>query len=59
MLTEEQGIKAIIDLQKFADITEPEDIAKRQWNKMNNSAKKQTEAMHKMICGGFPEEEGS
>lgn len=59
MLTEEQGIKAIIDLQAFADITESEEKAKQGWNKMDDSTKEQTEMMHKMMCGGFSEEEGS
>ncbi len=59
MLTEEQGIKAIIDLQAMAGITESEKDAKRGWSLLNDSAKEQTEDAHKMMCGGFLEEKTS
>lgn len=59
MLTEEQGIKAIIALQKIAGITESEEHAKRGWSKLDDYAKEQTEIAHKIMCGGFPKEEDS
>lgn len=53
MLTEEQGIKAIIDLQKLAGIDEPEERAKKAWDSFSELDKKQTENAHKIFCGGF------
>jgi len=57
MLSEEQGIKAIIALQAVAGITETEEKAKKGWDSFSESGKKQTELAHKIVCGGFPEEE--
>lgn len=55
MLDEEQGIKAIIALQTMVGITETEDQAKKGWNIMSDFDKKQTEAAHKVLLGGFPD----
>lgn len=57
--TEEQGVKAIIELQKIAGVIEPEDRAKKSWNSFRDWEKKQTERVHKAFCGGFPEDDGS
>ena len=57
MLSEEKGIKAIIDLQKTAGIIETEEQAKKGWNAMSEHAKTQTELAHRSVCGGFPEDE--
>ena len=57
MLSEEKGIKAIIDLQKTAGIIETEEQAKKGWNSMSEHAKTQTELAHRAVCGGFPEDE--
>jgi len=53
MLSEEKGIKAIIALQGEVGIVESEEDAKIGWNNMSKSEKLQTEAAHKMVCGGF------
>ena len=53
MLTEEQGIKAIIELQKAGGVTESEEDAKKGWNAMSDSDKRSTEDAHKVFCGGF------
>ncbi len=57
MLSDEQGIKAIQALQKTVGITETEEQAKRGWNLLTDNGKTQTELAHKMVCGGFPEDE--
>ena len=57
MLTEEQGVKAIIALQAIAGITEPEERAKAEWGSMSDYGKEQTEMAHKVTCGGVPENE--
>lgn len=57
MLTEEQGIKAIIALQAKADIVESEEQAKAGWNSMSDGNKVATELAHKAVCGGFKDEE--
>ncbi len=56
MLTEEQGIQAIMALQAGADIVETEEQAKAGWNKMSEWEKRRTENVHRIICGGFEEE---
>lgn len=53
MLTEEQGIKAIIALQASAGITEPEERARSEWRAFSDSNKRTTEQAHKIVCGGF------
>ena len=57
MLTEERGIKAIIALQAVDGIVESEEQAKAGWNGMANWEKEQTEAAHKIVCGGFKEKD--
>jgi hypothetical protein len=51
MYTEEQGIKAIIDLQGFVDIKESIEEAKKGWNSMSHREKMQTERMHTLLFG--------
>jgi hypothetical protein len=55
--TEEQGIKAIIELQLLAGIMEPEERAKAAWASFSDLDKKQTEAAHREFCGGFSEDD--
>ncbi len=55
MLTEDQGTKAIIALQAFADIEESEEHARANWRSFSDNEKKSTESAHKAICGGFPD----
>lgn len=55
MLTEEQGVKAIIELQAFADIEEPEERARANWRTFSPNEKESTERAHKVCCGGFPD----
>jgi len=43
MLTDEQGVKAIIDLQKMAGINEPEERAKKAWASFSHMEKVATE----------------
>lgn len=57
MLTEEQGIKAIIALQDTVGIVEPEARAKKEWGRFSENQKKTTESAHKVICGGFPDDD--
>lgn len=52
-LTDEQGIQAIIALQKMAGINETEDQARTGWNAMSKFDKQQTEDAHRSLCGGF------
>lgn len=59
MLSEDQGVKAIIALQKMAGITETEEEARDNWNKFSKTDKLQTESAHKTFCGGFPEDDKS
>jgi len=58
MLSEDQGVKAIIALQKMAGIDEPEEKARTNWNNLKDWEKKSTESAHSLFCGGFPEENG-
>jgi len=55
MLTEELGIKAIIALQATAGVVETDVQAKAGWNAMSDSEKENTEAAHRVVCGGFKE----
>ncbi len=57
MLSEEQGIKAIIELQAVAGIVESEKQAKAGWNGFSDYEKENTEAAHKVVCGGFKDGE--
>jgi len=54
MLTEEQGVKAIIALQIMVGIKESEEKARNSWNTVfSEFDKEQTETAHKNLCGGF------
>ncbi len=53
MLSDEQGMQAIIELQEMGGVVETKEKATEGWAKMSNSAKEQTEASHLMFCGGF------
>ncbi len=50
MLTEEEGTKAIIELQAKAGIEEPEDRAQKAWENFTDAEKEQTEAAYIMMC---------
>jgi hypothetical protein len=56
MLSEEQGIKAIIALQAVGGVKEPEEKAKSAWNSFGEQEKIATESAHKVMCGGFSKE---
>jgi len=56
MLTEDQGVQAIIALQKMAGVDEPEDRARKNWQAFAAWEKVSTMQAHKLIFGGFPEE---
>jgi len=56
MLSEKQGIQAIIALQASGGVTESKEKAKMGWSYMSDHEKTQTEIAHKMVCGGFQEE---
>lgn len=45
----EEGIQAIIDLQKMANIDEPYDRAAKSWDLFSDSEKLQTENVHKLF----------
>lgn len=49
MLSEDEGIKAIIALQAIAGIVETEEQAKTEWNNMSDVEKRKTERYHQMI----------
>ena len=53
MLTEEQGVKAIIALQATVGIEESEEHAREGWSGFSDSEKEATEQAHKIVCGGF------
>lgn len=53
MLTKEQGIQAIIDLQKMAGADEPRDLAEKAWEIFSDEEKQETEWAHIVYCGGF------
>lgn len=57
MLSEKQGIKAIIALQAVAGIVESEEQAKEGWNGFSDYEKANTEAAHIVMCGGFKDDE--
>ena len=57
MLSEEQGIKAIIALQALAGIEEPEERAKISWQNFSEQDKISTQSAHRIVCGGFPDKE--
>ena len=46
-----QGIKAIIDLQAMAGITEPIEKATKEWDNFTKEDKLQTTLAHKTLCG--------
>lgn len=47
MLTDEQGVKAIVFLQKLVGVDEPEEVALKNWQKMPLQEKTQTETVYK------------
>lgn len=51
MLSEDEGIKAIIALQAIAGIVETEEQAKTEWNNMSDVEKGKTERYYQMIEG--------
>jgi len=53
MLTEKQGIKAIIDLMILIGTKESYASAKLGWKSMSDNEKEQIELAHKRMCGGF------
>ncbi len=53
MLTEEQGVQAIIALQKASGKTETEEEAKISWGVFSTQEKEITEHAHLVVCGGF------
>ena len=53
MLTEEQGIEAIIRLQKSAGVIETEEQARAGWRGMSDSEKQTTEMAFRAIYGEF------
>ena len=50
MLTNEEGIKAIIKLQAIANIEEPEERARKVWENFTDEEKEQTEAIYNILC---------
>jgi hypothetical protein len=46
MLTDEQGVKAILYLQKLAGINEPKEVALKNWRNMPRQEKEQTEKVY-------------
>lgn len=49
---EQEGVKAIIALQKSAGITETEEQARRGWKSMTPHQREQTLLAFKIVCGG-------
>ncbi len=49
MLSENEGIKAIIAMQAIAGIVETEEGAKIGWNNMSDVEKEKTERYYRMI----------
>lgn len=49
-LTDANGIKAIIALQKFAGITETKEQAKKGWRGMSLHEKRNTMAAYRLFC---------
>ena len=54
MLSEEEGINAIIKLQAMAGIVESEEKAKIGWNNMADWEKNQTEQAYDQFFVSFP-----
>ncbi len=50
MLSDEEGIKAIIKLQTIAGIEEPEERARKAWESFTDAEKEQTEVVYDMMC---------
>jgi len=55
MLSDEQGVQAIIDLQAKVGIEETKESAKAGWDKLSDFEKETTERAHIFVCGGFKE----
>ncbi len=50
MLTEEEGIKAIVKLQAVTGIEEPEERARKAWEHFTDKEKEQTETVYNLMC---------
>lgn len=50
--TREQGVQAIIDLQKLAGIAEPRERAERGWDAMAEWERDATADAHRALFGG-------
>ena len=46
MLIEDEGVKAIIFLQKLVGVDEPEEVARKNWRAMPKQDKEQTEKVY-------------
>ena len=49
MLTDEQGVKAIIFLQRLIGVDESAEVALKNWQKMPKQEKEQTEIVFRMF----------
>lgn len=58
MLSDEQGIQAIIELQASVGVEESKENAKAGWGRMSINEKINTAAAHEVVCGGFDKPEG-
>lgn len=54
-LNREDGIKAIIELQAFAGITETPEQAAQGWDSMSDDVKEQTMLAYRAVIGGDPD----
>lgn len=45
-ITDEQGVKMIVDLQKFAGIKEPKSVARKGWAAMDAADRNMTKVSH-------------
>ena len=55
MLTDEQGVKAIIELQALVGVKEPHEKAEASWALMSEEHRKQTEYIHKVVVEAYEE----
>ena len=58
MIEEQEGIKAIIALQKIAGIDEPEEKARKNWRSFSERNKETTMAAYQVLFGGGDKESG-
>ena len=56
MLTEDQGVRAIIALLEKVGNEESEERARANWRTFTKYEKENTEAAHRVLCGGFESE---